>query len=379
VLYDPAQFEPLSEEPWDEGRVRGGIAAIVADADAAYDPETLWPAADWDGWDTPLPLKALYVGAAGVVWALDRLRPYAESALDLRAVAEHASSLWEAPDFPRSLTAPPHPERGLFGGRTGTLLVACLLGAGGSSAHDLRELIRANVDHESEELFWGAPGTLVAAAALGWDNLAQKTADALFARRDEDGLWTQRLYGNEYRSLGAPHGLVGNVQALLRVEHARNEALKRDTATILAAQAIMEDGLATWPLRLDGELVGGDGEIRLQWCGGAPGVVISAWDYLDEELLLAAAELVWQAGAHSDEKGAGICHGTAGNGFALLKAFARTGDELWLERARRFAVHTLAQVERLPPRYSLFTGSLGAALFAAACLEGHARYPLLDS
>jgi hypothetical protein len=132
-------------------------------------------------------------------------------------------------------------------------------------------------------------------------------------------------------------------------------------------------------LRLDGELVGGDGEIRLQWCGGAPGVVISAWDYVDEELLLAAAELVWQAGAHSDEKGAGICHGTAGNGFALLKAFARTGDELWLERARRFAVHTLAQVERLPPRYSLFTGSLGAALFAAACLEGDARYPLLDS
>ena len=49
------------------------------------------------------------------------------------------------------------------------------------------------------------------------------------------------------------------------------------------------------------------------------------------------------AGAHSDEKGAGLCHGTSGNGYALLKTFERTGDERWLERARRFAVHALAQ------------------------------------
>ena len=44
-------------------------------------------------------------------------------------------------------------------------------------------------------------------------------------------------------------------------------------------------------------------------------------------------------------KAHGICHGTSGNGFALLKAFARTGDELWLDRARRFAVHALAQAD----------------------------------
>ena len=49
-----------------------------------------------------------------------------------------------------------------------------------------------------------------------------------------------------------------------------------------------------------------------------------------------------------DEKGHGICHGTSGNGFALLAAFERTQDELWLDRARRFAVHALAQAERMP-------------------------------
>jgi hypothetical protein len=104
---------------------------------------------------------------------------------------------------------------------------------------------------------------------------------------------------------------------------------------------------------------------------------------MDEELLLAGAELIWQAGPHGDEKGHGLCHGTAGNGFALLKAFARTGDELWLDRARRFAVHALAQAERIAAtngrrRYSLFTGDVGTALFAAACLDSDPRFPIFE-
>ena len=86
---------------------------------------------------------------------------------------------------------------------------------------------------------------------------------------------------------------------------------------------------------------------------------------------------------HGEEKGHGLCHGTSGNGFALLKAFARTGDELWLERARRFAVHALAQADRLASangrrRFSLFAGDPGTALFAAACLDDDARFPVLD-
>ena len=47
-------------------------------------------------------------------------------------------------------------------------------------------------------------------------------------------------------------------------------------------------------------------------------------------------------------------------------------------RARRFAVHALGQVERSPGRYSLFTGDVGAALFASACLGGDAAFPILD-
>jgi hypothetical protein len=80
------------------------------------------------------------------------------------------------------------------------------------------------------------------------------------------------------------------------------------------------------------------------------------------------------------EKGPAICHGTAGNGYAFLKAFARTGDGTWLERARRFAVHALEQVQRRDHgRYSLWTGDVGTALFASACLDGDARYPIIDA
>ena len=143
---------------------------------------------------------------------------------------------------------------------------------------------------------------------------------------------------------------------------------------------MLEEGLANWPTRDGGDLVAGDVEIRLQWCSGAPGIVTAASSYLDEELVLAGAELVWQAGPPGMEKGSSICHGTAGNGYAFLKVFERTGDELWLERARRFAMHALGQVERRGQgRYSLWTGDVGVALYAASCLEARAEYPVLDA
>jgi hypothetical protein len=65
------------------------------------------------------------------------------------------------------------------------------------------------------------------------------------------------------------------------------------------------------------------------------------------------------------------------------RPFGRTGDERWLDRARRFAVHALGQVERWREtrgsgRYSLWTGDLGAALFAVDCLEARAEVPVVD-
>ena len=179
----------------------------------------------------------------------------------------------------------------------------------------------------------GLAGTMLIAQAMHgwtgeqrWADAWRESAEALMGRRDEDGIWTQQLYGKPGRHLGPAHGLVGIVHALLQVESEWSESLPRETAEILAREAIVEDGLATWPAAAGGPLAPASG-IRLQWCHGAPGMVATAAPYLDEELLLAGAELTWRAGAHREEKGAGLCHGTAGNGYALLKAFERTGDE----------------------------------------------------
>jgi lantibiotic modifying enzyme len=392
VAYRPALHEPLTGSRWDEGRVQAAVASLAADAEASYDPEGLWPAdEDWDSWQTPAPLKSLYVGAAGVVWALDALarRGRVELRLDLGEAAEAALAAWRAePDFMAGVELPPTAAAALLTGESGILVVAFRLRGREAHGERLLERVRENARNEAHDLMWGAPGTLLASLELlrstgdeRWAAAWRESADALLAARDEEGLWTQRLYGEEYRGLGPAHGLVGNVAALLNggdlLEAERREALVRETAAVLARTALVEEGLANWPYAAGGE------PGKLQWCVGAPGIVVSAAAYLDEELLLSASELVWRAGPASLEKGSSICHGTAGNGYALLKAFERTGDELWLERARRFAVHALEQVERARSargrgRYSLWTGDVGVALFAADCLDARPRYPVLD-
>jgi lantibiotic modifying enzyme len=386
VLYEQAQFEPLIDEPWVPARVEDAIAAIVSDADAAFDAEALWPAHEWDGWEEPLPLKSLYAGAAGVIWALDALRRSgrAESSLDLSAAALRTLELKRAaPDF--AADEHYHPAS-LLSGETGPLLVAFRLTSEPALAEDLHLLVRENVVNPTDDISWGAPGTLLAALAMHewtgearWVETARESAAALRARRGVDGLWRQ---DDDYRGLTTAHGAAGNTLALLRFEP--DDALARESAAVLSRHAFREGGLANWPGTPRAQLARPrDGRICLQWCTGAPGVLAGAWEYLDEELVLAGAELIWQAGAHGDEKGHGLCHGTSGNGFALLKAFARTGDERWLEHARRFALHALAQAEQIATakgrrRYSLFTGDVGTALFAAACLDLDVRYPIID-
>jgi Lanthionine synthetase C-like protein len=392
TLYRPEAFDRLTDTPWDEARVRDRIRDIVADTDAAWrGPKLFWKAHAWDGWHGTSPMKNLYVGTAGVLWGLDQLRQrgHAETTLGIADLALRNLELFRSrPDYLKVAAYPPPepPDSSLFLGEAGILLVAWRLAPSDGLADDLHARVRENVNNPAEEIFFGAPGSLIAAHAMyrwtdeeRWRSAWDELAEALLARRGEDGFWTQRLYRQEFTSLTPGHGLVGNVRALsTMLDEERTAELKRTSAAILARTAHREDGIANWPPRRRPELCGPDGEIRVQWCAGSPGVVAAAADYLDEDLLLAGAELPWQAGPHGDEKGPNICHGTAGNGYAFLKAFERTGDERWLERARRFAMHALEQVERMPRRYSLFTGGIGVALYAADCVDAHTRYPITD-
>jgi hypothetical protein len=228
----------------------------------------------------------------------------------------------------------------------------------------LAELIAANSEDERCELMWGSPGSILAGRELGLDVTA--SIDWLRSRRDAEGLWSQTLYGGApVRYLGPVHGFAGCALAL-----GDTDAL----AAPLARLAVEEDGVANWPPLAGEPLASGrDRVIRTQYCHGAPGIVATLAHALDAQLAVAGGELTWRAGPL--RKGANLCHGTAGNGYAFLALLERTGDARWLERARTFAMHAARQVDRARAhfgqgRYTLWTGDLGTALYLADCIDG---------
>lgn len=399
MLYDPAAHEPLGAARWDAERARAAVREVAAEAEGAYDPEAGWPLhpldSDSDD-DHAWVSHGIYLGAAGMLWGLGRLARAGavEVSLDLRGAARtlHAGYL-------RRCHVPEEPVPSLWMGEAGVHLAAETIEPD-RVRHDLiLEAVRANARNETLEFLWGAPGTMLAALEMHrrtgearWAEAWRESADALWQEWRPDAhlgchLWTQNLCGQTRCLLGAGHGFAGNVFALLDgvdllPASRREELVERATAAALAT-VVAADGLANWPAVAGSDLVGQPGT-RTQWCHGAAGMVSSlAALPPDPELdavLTAGARLTWHAGPLA--KGPGLCHGTAGNGFALLALFARTQDEAWLHRARAFAMHALAQVEQERARhgrgrFSLWTGDLGAAIYAWQCIEGDPSLPAL--
>ena len=395
MLFDPASHEPLVETPWSESRARAAIGAIVADAESTFDDQALWPAhpLDEDGDDLP-PLASLYLGASGVIWALDELERL--GAAELRrnwttTAVELPDRYLSNPDFGDELGLE-GPVPSLLAGESGILLVAHRLAPAPRQEERLLACIRANVANPFWELMWGSPGTMLAAQVMHertgaelWAEAWRESADRLWQEWGDE-LWLQDLYGRAIHVLGPVHGFAGNVYVLERgqlLDEERRRELERRVVASVGKYAQRANGLAQWPPALE---PGSSTEIKTQWCHGAPGIVaslatIAPGDQQFTELLVAGGELTWRAGPLA--KGPGLCHGTAGNGYAFLKLLARTRDELWLDRARAFAMHAAAQVERMRRthgrgRYTLWTGDLGTALYLESCIAADAAMPTLD-
>jgi lantibiotic modifying enzyme len=384
MLFEPDAHEPLVDEIWEPERVRGAIREIVGDTEEAFDDG--WPThpRDADNKDEERRrFRTVYLGGAGVVQALHLLQRRGLVALR-RDYVPYLEQAYE-PDWPEF-----DHERSLWGGETGIRLVLQRLAPSEENAGRLAELVAANARDERRELMWGSPGTMLAAREMygltnerRWLDLWRESADWLLGEWDtETNLWTQRLYGRTEQLLGPAHGFAGCVLALVPEA---DEELHRRAADAMRRHVVEEDGLANWPPGASESLrTGRIEQIRTQWCHGAPGIItslasIAPTDDEHERLLLAGGELTWLAGPLT--KGANLCHGTAGNGYAFLALLERTGDELWLERARAFAMHAVAQVaherERFGRgRYALWTGDPGTALYLADCLHGAGRLPL---
>lgn len=391
-LYDPLEHRPLEGPEWSERAARAAIAEIARDAIAAYrGPDRLWPnhPDDLDGDADDRVFRSVYLGAAGMAWGLHRLAR-AGLADELPGVAELVATLPAAyradPELTELETGTPPPPPSLLFGESGILLVREAIAPGDPGTRDaLAAAIAGNTRNPTRELCWGSPGTMIAAEAMWrataqprWRELWRDSAGWLIGEW-RDPVWTQDMYGSRTRYVGAGHGFAGNASVLLsgldllEQGHADRAGLIERIINTTVALAQQDGALAQWPGLADIEIA----RRPVQWCHGAPGIV-SALASLPSDpridpLLIAAGELIWRAGPL--RKGVGLCHGTAGNGYALLSLHRRTGDELWRRRARAFAADAAADVSARRERhgrgrFTLLTGDIGVALLLSACLDG---------
>ena len=370
-LWRPDEHEALTDSAWDAEIARRALAEIVADAERAQ-ADGLWPGHPLDDVREDEHFASLYLGSAGMIWALARLG----SSLDCAAALGAALERYRArPDFGAEAHAP-----SFLMGEVGLLSVAAMTGAPAADRDRLGELVHANREHPTWELMWGSPGTMLAARACGLEDEWRESAELLYGRWDpRTDTWTNDLYGTVQVYLGPAHGTAGGVHALRGFVD--DELLRARVTRLVTRTAVREDGLVNWP-PIDVPFSEVEDQARVQWCHGAPGLVITLGDLMPLELAIGGAELTWRAGPL--RKGPGLCHGTAGNGFAFLRAHQLTGDSVWLERARAFAMHAVEQISRQRAalgrgRYTLWTGDIGVALYLRACLHVDAAFPTIDA
>jgi hypothetical protein len=268
----------------------------------------------------------------------------------------------------------------------------------GERADRLAALIDGNVDHPARELLWGAPGTMLAALFLHrrdgdarWADTFRRGAQALWTQLEwspehDCSYWTQEISGRRYTFLDGIHGFAATAGVLVRGRHLLAPSdwarWEQAIATTIINTATLEDGRANWRCQLTDRRMPIERPL-VQFCHGAPGFVVCLAGFPSpalDDLLLAAGEATWAAGPLA--KGANLCHGTGGNGYAFLALHERTGNAEWLERARAFAMHALAQSQADERtygqlRYSLWTGDLGLAVYIADCLRGRPAFPTL--
>ena len=223
MLFDPRVHEPLTDVAWNEKAVREAIRDIARDADGALRTEDWWPwhPLDSDG-ETPDAMHGIYLGAAGVLLALQRL---AEAGLHqsghdyARLAIDALESYRRRPEFGG-------PVPSMWMGESGIALVAWLLSPTDALANRLAELVVVDPQHDTLELMWGSPGLLLVADAMlartgeeQWAIAWRSVAEHLLERwsAEEPGVWTQHLYDQVDVYLGPAHGFAGIVAASVAV------------------------------------------------------------------------------------------------------------------------------------------------------------------
>jgi len=178
---------------------------------------------------------------------------------------------------------------------------------------------------------------------------------------------------HDKKYLGAAHGLAGIVYILMQCA----DSLSSIDLTLIRRTV---DYLLTlrFPSGNCPSSLGSQTDRLVHWCHGAPGWIymfITAHKLFNDDKFLSAAvdcaEVVWRRGLL--RKGYGLCHGTTGNGYALLALYNHTKDLKHLYRALKFGDWCLDYGKhgcRIADRpYSLFEGMAGTIYFLTDLLN----------
>jgi len=223
-MIEATRHVALEPRIWDAVEVQTAIDEIVDDAYRQLDVRHCWPAHPHDdgaeNGDT-----SLYMGAAGVIWALDHLTR-------MRATRHHRGLV----TLRHTLVDAAHKQRAALGdyglhgslhfGDFPALLVAMRLLPDAATADAIHARASDNNNLPVRELMWGLPGSMLACIFMDeltgearWRALFVKQAARLLEELEDTDLgplWTQDLYGSRRRYLGPVHGFAGNMIPLLR-------------------------------------------------------------------------------------------------------------------------------------------------------------------
>jgi hypothetical protein len=393
-MIEPSRHVPLRPMAWDPGAAAQAIDEVVADALDHFDTDQFWPAHVLDE-GIKDGHSSIYVGAAGVIWALEYLRRVGATKADFN-FRPYLPKLLEKTRGEMATYEDYSINGSLLFGDMGTALLTMRLEPTSSIADLIYARASVNTQLPIRELMWGMPGSMIACLSMSemtsearWRATFETQAERLLAdlKETSDGpIWEQDLYGRHLKFLGPVHGYAGNVIPLLRgwdwlTENQRARIIDAVPHT-LSRNAWRTDVGTSWR-----GTVGHDKPPWLcQYCHGAPGMVTTFADAPFtspelETLIIEGGRFTWAAGPLA--KGSNLCHGTGGNGYAFLKLYRRTTDPMWLERGRAFAMTAIAQCQEARQelgrgRYSLWTGDVGLAIYLWDCLTGVPCFPTVD-
>jgi hypothetical protein len=393
-MNEQSRHVPLRPLPWDAAAAARAIDEIIADALEHFGGERLWPAHPMDD-NVEDGNSSIYMGAAGMIWALEYLRRAGanKAAFDFRP---YLTSVLEKTRAEMQSYGSYSVTGSLLLGDMGTALMIMRLAPSAAIADIIAARANANTELPIRELMWGMAGSMVACLTMNemtgegrWRRIFEIQAGRLLDDLEDaaDGpIWEQDLYGKHLKFLGPVHGYAGNMLGLMRGwdwltddQHARViDAVPRT----LGRHAWRSDLGTSWRGTVEQQ----EPPALCQYCHGAPGMVTTFADAPFtspelETLLVDGGRYTWAVGPLA--KGSNLCHGTGGNGYAFLKLYRRTGDAVWLERARAFAMMSIAQCRETREelgrgRYTLWTGDIGLAVYLWDCVTGVPRFPTVD-